>query len=128
MPPHKDPDAPVLTTAPAAEARPSAPASDFHCRFGCHYRKTGDAGPQRVPPAGEVDSDPFERGPHHPINLVNLLLQTSCYRRIEDEVSLKREIAALEIERNQAVATIDWSFSITDAQHKLRRIYPSVSP
>ena len=49
-------------------------------------------------------------------------------RRIEDEVSLKREIAALEIERNQAVATIDWSFSITDAQHKLRRIYPSVSP
>ena len=29
-------------------------------------------------------------------------------RRIEDEVSLKREIAALETERNQAGATIDW--------------------
>ena len=48
-------------------------------------------------------------------------------RRIEDEVSLKREIAALETERNQAAATIDWRFSTTDARHKLRRIYPSVS-
>ena len=32
-------------------------------------------------------------------------------RRIEDEASLKREIAALETERNQAAATIDWRFS-----------------
>ena len=28
-------------------------------------------------------------------------------RRIEDQASLKREIAALETERNQAAATID---------------------
>ena len=48
-------------------------------------------------------------------------------RRIEDEGSLKREIAALETERNQAGATINWRFSTTDARHKLRRIYPSVS-
>ena len=48
-------------------------------------------------------------------------------RRIEDEVSLKREITALETERNQAAATINWRFSTTDARHKLRRIYPSVS-
>ncbi len=48
-------------------------------------------------------------------------------RRIADEVSLKREIAALETERNQAEATIDWRFSTTDARHKLRRIYPPVS-
>ena len=47
-------------------------------------------------------------------------------RRIEDEASLKR-IAALETERNQAAATINWRFSTTDARHKLRRIYPSVS-
>ena len=33
-------------------------------------------------------------------------------RRIEDEVSLKREIAALETERNQAGATIDWRYSL----------------
>ena len=49
-------------------------------------------------------------------------------RRIEDEGSLKREIAALETERNQAGATIDWRFSTTDARNKLRHIYPSVSP
>ncbi len=48
-------------------------------------------------------------------------------RRIADEVSLKREIAGLETERNQAEATIDWRFSTTDARQKLRRIYPSVS-
>ncbi len=48
-------------------------------------------------------------------------------RRIEDEASLKREIAALETERNQVAATINWRFSTTDARHKLRRIYPSVS-
>ena len=46
-------------------------------------------------------------------------------RRIEDEESLKREIAALETERNQAGGTIEWRFTTTDARHKLRRIYPS---
>ena len=48
-------------------------------------------------------------------------------RRIEDEGSLKREFAALETERNQAGATIDWRFSTTDTRNKLRHIYPSVS-
>ena len=47
-------------------------------------------------------------------------------RRIQDEETLKREIAALETERNQAGATIEWRFTTTDARHKLRRIYPSV--
>ena len=48
-------------------------------------------------------------------------------RRIEDEETLKRQITALETERNQAAATIDWRFSTNDARNKLRRIYPSVS-
>ena len=47
-------------------------------------------------------------------------------RRIEDEVSLNCEIAALETERNQAGATIEWRFTTTDARNKLQRIYPSV--
>ena len=47
-------------------------------------------------------------------------------RRIEDEGSLKREIAALEAERNQAGATIDWRLSTTDARNKLPHIDPSV--
>ena len=45
-------------------------------------------------------------------------------RRIEDEETLKREIAALETERNQAAATIDWRFTTTDARDKLRRLGP----
>lgn len=48
-------------------------------------------------------------------------------RRIGDEGSLKREIAALETERNQAAATIDWRFSAVDARQKLQHVYPSVS-
>ena len=40
---------------------------------------------------------------------------------------LKREIAALEAQRNNAQATIDWRFSIVDARVKLKRVYPSVS-
>ena len=45
-------------------------------------------------------------------------------RRIGDEETLKREIGALERERNQACATIDWRFSTTDARAKLEHIYP----
>ena len=48
-------------------------------------------------------------------------------RRIGDEETLKREIAALEAQRNQARATIDWRFSTEDARVKLHRLYPSVS-
>jgi transposase len=48
-------------------------------------------------------------------------------RRIGDEGALKREIAALETERNQAAATIDWRFSTVDARHKLQHVYPPVS-
>ena len=48
-------------------------------------------------------------------------------RRIGDEGTLQREVAALETARNQAAATIEWRFSTVDARQKLQRIYPSVS-
>ena len=44
--------------------------------------------------------------------------------RIGDEETLMRQIGALEKERNQAGATIDWLFRSTDARVKLNRIYP----
>ena len=47
-------------------------------------------------------------------------------RRIGHEDTLKREIAALETERNQAKATISWRFSTMHARNKLQHIYPSV--
>ena len=51
-----------------------------------------------------------------------------CLRqRIPDEESLCREIQALELERNQAQARINWQFSAQDARGKLRRLYPCLS-
>ena len=44
--------------------------------------------------------------------------------RIGDEQTLRRHIGALERERNEAGATIDWRFSSQDARVKLNRIYP----
>ena len=49
----------------------------------------------------------------------------SCLRqRLPDEESLCREIQALEKERNQAQARINWGFGILDARTKLHRLYP----
>tara|TARA_B100000315_G_C14499153_1_gene551493 strand:- start:106 stop:558 length:453 start_codon:yes stop_codon:yes gene_type:complete len=48
-------------------------------------------------------------------------------RRIANEETLKREIGALEAQRNQAHATIDWRFSTVEARVKLQHLYPSVS-
>ena len=46
-------------------------------------------------------------------------------RRIGDEALLRREVAALERERNDAGAIIDWRFSTRDARSKLKHVYPS---
>ena len=46
-------------------------------------------------------------------------------RRISDEVTLRREVDALERERNDAAAVIDWRFSTEDARTKLQHVYPS---
>ena len=48
-----------------------------------------------------------------------------CLRgRIGDEETLKQHIEALERERNEAGATINWRFNSQDARVKLNRIYP----
>jgi len=55
------------------------------------------------------------------------VLQQQCLdRRMPDEATLTREIAAWEKQRNAEQATIDWRFSITDARKKLKRLYPSL--
>jgi DDE superfamily endonuclease len=48
-------------------------------------------------------------------------------RRIADEATLRREIKAVEDERNAAKATIDWRFTATVARIKLHRLYPSTA-
>ena len=56
------------------------------------------------------------------------VLSNQCInRRISDEAVLKREVLALERERNEAVAVIDWRFSTQHARTKLQHIYPPYS-
>jgi len=45
--------------------------------------------------------------------------------RVPDEQTLIHQVAALERERNQAKASINWRFTTHDARTKLRRVYPS---
>ncbi len=46
-------------------------------------------------------------------------------RRISAEPELRREVAALEHERNAAKSVIDWRFTTQDARRKLQHIYPT---
>ena len=55
----------------------------------------------------------------------SVLARRVLLRRIADEETLSGEIAALEAERNQAGATIDWRFSTVDARVKLHHLYPA---
>jgi hypothetical protein len=56
------------------------------------------------------------------------ILQRQCLnRRIADEETLKREVAAWGQHRNETQETIDWRFTITDAREKLKRLYPTKS-
>jgi DDE superfamily endonuclease len=49
-------------------------------------------------------------------------------RRIATEATLVHELAAVEIARNAARATIHWQFTTTAARVKLAHLYPSTSP
>ena len=48
-------------------------------------------------------------------------------RRIPDEVTLRREIQALEAQRNAVRARVAWQFTSQDARHKLCHLYPLIS-
>ncbi len=46
-------------------------------------------------------------------------------RRLPDQATLAREVAAWEADRNAATTTIDWRFTTADARIKLKHLYPS---
>ncbi len=46
-------------------------------------------------------------------------------RRISDDETLMREVAAWEDGRNGADAVINWRFTTADAQINLKHLYPS---
>jgi hypothetical protein len=56
---------------------------------------------------------------------LSILARQCLDRRIADEASLKQEVQAYQVRRNAERATINWQFSVSDARHKLYRLYPS---
>ena len=54
-------------------------------------------------------------------------LKLQCLnRRIADAETLKKEIAAWEIDRNNSAKHICWQFTTPDARTKLRKLYPNI--
>ena len=47
-------------------------------------------------------------------------------RRIENKITLEREVAAWERDRNEAVVGVDWQFTTADARVRLKRLYPKI--
>jgi hypothetical protein len=87
---------------PPAEARRLAE------RFELHYTPTHGSWLNMA----EIEIGIFERG---------------CLgKRVASVDELKRRIMALETERNDAHATIDWRFTTTNARTKLARLYPKL--
>ena len=59
---------------------------------------------------------------------LSVVARQGLHRRLANEATLKRELAAVEAARHAARATIDWQFTTAQARVKLHRLYPSISP
>lgn len=57
---------------------------------------------------------------------LSILSRQCLNRRIPDRPTLQHEIAAWELQRNQAASTVNWRFTTDDARIKLKCLYPSV--
>jgi len=55
---------------------------------------------------------------------LSILARQCLDRRIADPATLAREVAAWEMRRNTAQATMDWRFTTADARIKLTHLYP----
>ncbi len=49
-------------------------------------------------------------------------------RRLPDQPTLAKEVAAWERQRNAAMTTVDWRFTTADARIRLKHLYPSFQP
>jgi hypothetical protein len=57
---------------------------------------------------------------------LSILTRQCLSRRIPDQPTLEREVAAWLAERNARPAPVDWRFTTADARIKLKHLYPSV--
>lgn len=56
------------------------------------------------------------------------LVKQSLDRRVDSITQLEQEALAWQDERNRLAVCIDWTFTTTDARHKLKRHYQTVNP
>ncbi len=59
---------------------------------------------------------------------IAILQRNALSRRLEDEAALRRQVSAVESERNQQRRGIAWQFTSRDARVKLERLYPVKEP
>lgn len=77
-----------------------------------------------------LDRLEFHYTPKHGswLNMVEIefsVLSRQCLnRRIPNIETMKQEVAAWTVERNQQQATVNWRFKCEDARVKLKRLYP----
>jgi hypothetical protein len=57
---------------------------------------------------------------------LSVLARQCLGRRIPDQETLIRKVAAWEERRNQLGVKVDWQFTIADAHIKLKRLYPVI--
>jgi hypothetical protein len=59
---------------------------------------------------------------------LSVLARQCLDRRIPDQATLEREVAAWQKRRNDAGVKADWHFTTADARVKLKRLYPTIQP
>ena len=57
---------------------------------------------------------------------LSVLSRQCLNRRIPDQATLQREVAAWQARRNSQQRGIDWRFTTEDARIKLKHLYPSI--
>ena len=57
---------------------------------------------------------------------LSVLARQCLDRRIPDAETLKKEVAAWQKKRNEAVVKVDWQFTTADARIKLKKLYPTI--
>jgi hypothetical protein len=56
----------------------------------------------------------------------SVLSQQSLDRRLADQATLEREVAAWQAARNACGRGVDWRFTTEDARIKLKHLYPAI--
>ena len=59
---------------------------------------------------------------------IAILERNALSRRLESEAALRRQVEAVETERNAQRRIISWQFTSRDARRKLERLYPVKEP